>query len=537
LEAPIATPSEKTPYHQRYLSGYQQPLAAVMAHPALNPESAQDFHSPKPDRKGRYITSPKTRNRTIDLRIFLETQLKRFLRWLTAKPPLLRILFTWLLIKKAKMKLAYFDQGELQNPTKVYQSKADPRHAITAAPESTAMTIQNLGHATQLIQTSGMTLLTDPVFGDLAPIVYPGMTRSFHQDVAPHELPPIDVILISHDHRDHVDAPSLKRVLKYLKPHHPQPLLLVPVGNAALFRGLGFTHVQTFEWHEQMTLTSRTGETVTVCSAPADHRSGRQGHDAHHALVMGWMISPNDAPDMVYFAGDTARLNDPRMTSLALDIYHLYQQKAPEVRLHHRLPRLIHLAPGGPNYTRQDMAHTHQSGVDSVISALRLALALATIHATQDPTAPIPAQAWLEATATVFMHHNRYELGPDRFNENIFIFNRLCSYLEMAPETLALHEAKQKQKSASWSLFHRRKDFIIDGAKELKSLAAQLWPAESPELQTQNILQFIKARTHFPLIREKLSTTEAFQFAPGRVSTIVPDTYVPSKNKRKGQKS
>ena len=67
------------------------------------------------------------------------------------------------------------------------------------------------------------------------------------------------------------------------------------------------------------------------------------------------------------------------------------------------------------------------------------------------------------------MHHNKYELCPDRFNENIFIYTRLLSYLKMSNEQLQTHINKQQEKSTSCSLFHRRKDFIIDGVKAVSA--------------------------------------------------------------------
>ncbi|KTC81483.1 MBL fold metallo-hydrolase [Legionella brunensis] len=489
-------------------------------------EKIKEVLSPERRADGRYVTSEANLNKFIDLRIFRETQIKGFLRWLTSTPPLLRVFFTWVFITKMRMKLAYFDQQENNDPAKIY--KQGPEHAINND-NSETFTIHNLGHATQLIQTSGMNILTDPVFGDLAPFVYPAMTRSLGQDVKAEELPSIDVILISHNHRDHVDTTSLKKLLVH------QPQLLVPAGDEEFFRSLGFTKVQAFEWHEQITITSKTDKKVTFCSVPADHRSGRNGHDSHHSLVTGWTISPKERREILYFAGDTARINNARMTGLALDIYHLYQHKKglePS-----ELPRLINMEPGGPNYTRKDMSPTHQSAVDSVVSSFRLALALEEISCKDKGIEnQISASAWLESTATIFMHQNKYELGPDRFNENYFIFTRLCSYLQMSDETLEVHKQKQESKSTSWSLFHRRKDFIISGVEELKEMAKTLWPNETPATQRLKIIEFITSRTHFPLIREKLTSEDPYKFAPGEISTIAPDTWDSGKQKLKGAK-
>lgn len=519
------------------LNGSVKNLAVLMSHlNQYDEEANKEFLSPKPRPDGRYVTSESNLDKWIDPRIFRETQIKRFARWLATTPPLLRIFFAWLFIQKAGMKLAYFDQDEDKNPDKIY--KTGDEHEI-AREESDHFTIHNIGHATQLIQTSGMNILTDPVFGNLTPVIYPSMTNRFGRNFQVENLPPIDVILISHNHRDHVDVKSLQELLtKAEREQRPQPQLLVPQGDEDFFRRLGFTNVKGFEWHEHITLYSNTDEPITFCSTPADHRSGRNGYDSHKSLVMGWALSPKNRSEILYFAGDTAKISDIRMNGLALDIYHLYQHKKQFVTPD-ELPKIINMEPGGPNYTRKDMQPTHQSAVDSIVSSFRLAVALNKINSTaaDENTSIIPAEKWLNATATIFMHQNKYELGPDRFNENIFIFNRLLSYLQMSDEKLLEHAVKQQAKSNGWSLFHRRKDFIIDGVNELKTLAKLIWPEEETAEQNRRVIQFIQSRTHFPLINEKIASEDAFQFSAGEISTIMPDTADPSKGgKRKGAK-
>lgn len=487
-------------------------------------ERLKEFLTPKRRPDGRYVTSEANLNKWIDLRIFRETQVKSFLRWLTITP-VLKLFFNWFLIKKLHLKLSFFDLGEDKQIDKMY---AHDEKDVIAKKEETSFTIHNLGHATQLIQTSGMNILTDPVFGKLAPIFYPSMTQSFRKDVKAENLPPIDVILISHNHRDHVDATSLRKLV------HFQPQLLVPLGDEAFFRSLGFTRVESFQWHEEITLTSSSNKEITFCSVPADHRSGRKGHDSHKSLVMGWTISPKDRDEVLYFSGDTAKISNTRMDGLALNIYQLYQNK--DKSLTQDLPRIINLEPGGPNYTRKDMQPTHQSAVDSVISAFRLAIALEKISAKdKGEENKVVAYKWLYATATVFMHHNKFELGPDRFNENVFIFNRLCSYLQLDEATLLKEKQKQNKKSSNWSLFHRRKDFILEGVDELKKMAKNIWPEESKSNLGFMLHSFIQSRTHFPLICQKLSSYDCYEFS--EQSSFRPDAQDETKGKLKGQKA
>lgn len=106
----------------------------------------------------------------------------------------------------------------------------------------------------------------------------------------------------------------------------------------------------------------------------------------------------------------------------------------------------------------------------------------------------------------------------------------------MDEHTLQQHEKKQNAKSKSWSLFHRRKDFIITGVRELCTLAVQIWPDENINGRNKKLIEFIQAKTHFPLINEKLTTADIFKFKPGEISTIIPDTFIAGTTRRKGEK-
>lgn len=191
------------------------------------------------------------------------------------------------------------------------------------------------------------------------------------------------------------------------------------------------------------------------------------------------------------------------MEALALNIYQMMKHK--KCLDEQSLPVIINLGPGGPNYTRQDMQPTHQSGVDSIISAFRLAIAMNKINIS-DPNqhTVFTNEQWLDSIATVFMHQNHFELGPDGFNENVFIYTRLLSYLAMDNEELEQHKEKQLRKSIYSSLFQHRKDFIIDGVYQLGALAKKIWPDLSPKEQQDNLIGFIKTRTHFPLNKRKI---------------------------------
>lgn len=148
-----------------------------------------------------------------------------------------------------------------------------------------------LGHSTFLIQCGGKNILTDPVFGNLT-FLFP---RILPPGLAVSQLPPIDYVLISHNHRDHLDGPSL--IL--LKTRFPDLAILVPQGDKQWFTRRGFTRVSEHMWWDRM----ETSE-ITFTFLPALHWSQRGVFDRNKSLWGSWMIEAEDV--CVYFAGDTA---------------------------------------------------------------------------------------------------------------------------------------------------------------------------------------------------------------------------------------
>jgi len=144
-----------------------------------------------------------------------------------------------------------------------------------------------IGHATFLVQTGGLRILTDPIFAPRLATV----RRNVPPGVAPEDLPEIDVVLVSHNHRDHLDLPSLRRL-------RGRPLHLVPLGVAATLRRAGLDRVDELGWWE-----AREVGAVRFAFVPSHHWSRRGLHDQNASLWGGWAIQ-SDAMT-AYFAGDT----------------------------------------------------------------------------------------------------------------------------------------------------------------------------------------------------------------------------------------
>jgi L-ascorbate metabolism protein UlaG (beta-lactamase superfamily) len=155
-----------------------------------------------------------------------------------------------------------------------------------------------LGHATFLIQIGGVNILTDPVFGNLS-FLFP---RILPNTISPDNLPRIDVILISHNHRDHMDADSLCM----LKSRWSNAQILVPWGDKAWFDVRGFAHVYEHMWWDERNVSSQVvhNSAINFTFLPAWHWSQRGIFDKNKSLWGSWMIEHNGYH--IYFAGDTA---------------------------------------------------------------------------------------------------------------------------------------------------------------------------------------------------------------------------------------
>jgi L-ascorbate metabolism protein UlaG (beta-lactamase superfamily) len=145
-----------------------------------------------------------------------------------------------------------------------------------------------VGHATYVLQIGGLTVLTDPVWSRKIPGVRARLTPV---GVDFSALPRIDAVVISHNHYDHLDAPTIRRLPR-------DTPLLVPGNLAWWFRRRGFREVTELDWYE----SHRIGG-VDIDFVPSHHWSRRTLTDSCRSLWGGWMFTAGDT--RVYFAGDT----------------------------------------------------------------------------------------------------------------------------------------------------------------------------------------------------------------------------------------
>jgi L-ascorbate metabolism protein UlaG (beta-lactamase superfamily) len=167
-----------------------------------------------------------------------------------------------------------------------------PQHPPALGDATAVLTF--IGHSTWLIQTRSETILTDPMYSLRAgPFNRMGPKR-VRQPAVPFEwLPKISLVLLSHNHYDHCDLATLRR----LALSH-DPLLVTPLGNASLVKSAGIRRVEELDWWQRGT-AARLPVTVT----PAQHFSARGPFDRNRALWSGFTIEVGGR--RIYFAGDS----------------------------------------------------------------------------------------------------------------------------------------------------------------------------------------------------------------------------------------
>lgn len=166
-----------------------------------------------------------------------------------------------------------------------------------AEPAPGEVSITFIGHACFLIRLAGLTVLTDPMFSERAsPLTWAGPRRARAPGRALAELPPIDLVLLSHNHYDHLDLPSLRALHR-----HSAPRVIAPLGNAAHIRKAAAFDIQELDWWQQA--ASGQPASARITAIPARHFSSRGLGDAGVSLWAGFVLEA--AGVRLLFAGDS----------------------------------------------------------------------------------------------------------------------------------------------------------------------------------------------------------------------------------------
>ena len=153
-----------------------------------------------------------------------------------------------------------------------------------------------IGHSTVLLQLGALNVLTDPVFCQRAfPVQWLGPRRVMDPAVSLDKLPPLDVVLLSHNHYDHLDRSAVRRIARA----HPLATWVLPLKLGAYIRRWGVQEVVELDWWQEASIGP-----LRVTATPARHMSARRLGDRNQTLWCGFALAA--AGRRVFFAGDTA---------------------------------------------------------------------------------------------------------------------------------------------------------------------------------------------------------------------------------------
>ena len=251
--------------------------------------------------------------------------------------------------------------------------------------------VTTVGHATFLIQMDGVNILTDPIWSErCSPVSWAGPRRHKEPGIRFEDLPPIDVVLVSHNHYDHLDLPTLERLAE-----KGTPRAITPLGNRELIRKAGIPSVDELDWWESV----RLSPDITVTLVPAQHFSSRTLWDRNRTLWGGFVVSGPSGN--VFHSGDTGY--GPHFREIA--------RRFSPIRV-----ALLPISPFRPRQSQDSPSSYYTS-----------------IH--MGPAEAVQAHLDLGAQVSVAGHFQVFQLGTDGFDDAV---NELASTLkerDLQPDT------------------------------------------------------------------------------------------------------
>lgn len=199
-----------------------------------------------------------------------------------------------------------FRNGVPPDPPPEWIPRAEPDPARPRLAGATAgLCITWIGHASFLLQLPGLNLLTDPVFSPRAsPVAWVGPRRFTPPGLRIDQLPPIDGVLLSHDHYDHLDAPTVEALRERARTWDRAPTWFTPLGYRRWFARRGVDRVVELDWWQDARVAGADGGgAVRIVALPARHWTRRRLRDTRRRLWASWAVL---APGRrVYFGGDS----------------------------------------------------------------------------------------------------------------------------------------------------------------------------------------------------------------------------------------
>jgi L-ascorbate metabolism protein UlaG (beta-lactamase superfamily) len=195
--------------------------------------------------------------------------------------------------RKSAVLLKMQSLGTLVGESAFRPMTGESKKPLLVSPAELGVTF--IGHSSFLVQIAGSRLLIDPVFAERLI----ALRRLRRPGVRIKDLPAIDVVLLSHAHMDHLNRPSLRRIVAHnIKVAGKAPIAVVPWGVEDLVDDLGFAHVVTLEWWQTKPVGS-----LEVTMTPSKHWGARLFKDTHRGFG-GYVI--RGAGHTLYHSGDSA---------------------------------------------------------------------------------------------------------------------------------------------------------------------------------------------------------------------------------------
>jgi L-ascorbate metabolism protein UlaG (beta-lactamase superfamily) len=182
------------------------------------------------------------------------------------------------------------EQGEWKEITTIPAHPLPPERV-----NGDSLMITFVGHSTFLIQTQGLNILTDPVWSERAsPVSFAGPKRMVPPGIAFGDLPPVDMVLLTHNHYDHLDIKTMQR----LNGEHGMKVYC-PLGVGGYLKRKGIEGVTEMDWWDELPLK----EGLNLVCTPAQHFSGRGMFDRDRTLWAGFALLTDSGN--IYYSGDT----------------------------------------------------------------------------------------------------------------------------------------------------------------------------------------------------------------------------------------
>lgn len=202
---------------------------------------------------------------------------------------------TWGTMKKV-LKHYFFEDKSKKNPTKTVEVQNFSPESFEASPD-TSIAITWMGHSSILMKIDGVTILADPVLDGKRASMFPFMGPErfdYGEYIETEDLPNIDLVIISHDHYDHLDYPTIKKLKDKVDKFY------MPLGIGAHFErwGVPAENIEELVWWDEIKVNG-----LTLALTPTRHFSGRALRDRFHTLWGSWVIIGQKRK--LYFSGDS----------------------------------------------------------------------------------------------------------------------------------------------------------------------------------------------------------------------------------------